>query len=295
MGIPEAQLEIWAKIGAQQTSKETYATVKACLDAGEYRGKSFCNFLQGSYGNDTNIRADSDVDVVMELTGIYYYDLSALPSDQELAYRNNHPSADYSFKEFRVDVMATLTERFGTDVVPGTKAIAIKANGNRRKTDVLACVEHHKVTYYVPGQPEQKTDGICFFKSHGTRVVNYPRLHSQNLTAKHQATKAWFKPLIRIFKNARQRLIEEGALQPGVAPSYYIEGLLYNVPLQRFGTTYVKSMFECLVCLSQADKRGFVCANEQYPLLDGNADVTWNTADCNAYVNAMVNLWNRWT
>lgn len=295
MAIPEAQLETWAKIGAQQTSKETYATVKACLDGGKYRGKSFCNFLQGSYGNDTNIRADSDVDVVMELTGIFYYDLSALPPGQAQAFRNNHPSADYGFNEFRCDVIATLTKRFGNDVEPGSKAVAIKANGDRRKTDVLACVKHHRVTYYVPGQPEQKTDGICFFKSDGTQVVNYPRLHAQNLTAKNQASNGWFKPVIRIFKNARQRLIEEGALKPGVAPSYYIEGLLYNVPSQYFGTSYATSLFQCLVYLSQANKSAFVCANQQYPLLDGNPDVTWNTADCNAYVNAMVGLWNRWT
>lgn len=292
MAISEEQLTIWANIGAQETSKNTYATIKSCLDAGDYRGKSFCNFLQGSYGNDTNIRAESDVDVVMEMTGIYYYDLSSLPPDQEQAFRANLSGADYNFKEFRADVIKTLTGRFGSDVDPGDKAIAVKANGNRRKADVLACVEHHKLTYYSAGQPEQRVDGICFFKPDGTRVVNYPRLHAQNLTAKNQATKEWFKHLVRIFKNARQRLIENGAIQRGVAPSYYIEGLLYNVPSIHFGGSYAKSMLECFVYLSQENRAGFVCANQQYPLLDGNSDVTWNTTDCSVYVNALIDLWN---
>jgi hypothetical protein len=35
-------------------------------------------FLQGSYGNDTNIYAESDVDVVMRTDSIYYSDTSAL-------------------------------------------------------------------------------------------------------------------------------------------------------------------------------------------------------------------------
>src|SRR5690348_12934311 len=104
MAIPEDQLKTWANIGAQETSKNTYATVKSCLDGGTYRGKKFGSFLQGSYGNDTNIRADSDVDVVMEMTGIYYYDLSSLPPAQEKAFRDNHDVADYNFKEFRDDV-----------------------------------------------------------------------------------------------------------------------------------------------------------------------------------------------
>jgi hypothetical protein len=294
MGIPEDQLTTWANIGAQETSKTTYATIKTCLDAGDYRAKSFCNFLQGSYGNDTNIRAESDVDVVMELTGVYYYDLTSLPPDQEQAFRANLSGANYNFKEFRADVIRTLAARFGADVAPGDKAIAVKANGNRRKADVLACVEHHKLTYYSPGQPEQRVDGICFFKPDGTRVVNYPRLHAQNLSAKNQDTKEWFKHLVRIFKNARQKLIADGAIDAGVAPSYYIEGLLYNVPAQHFGTNYATSMFECLKYLVQADRSKFLCANRQYPLLDGNADVTWNTGNCNAFIDGLADLWNQW-
>jgi hypothetical protein len=46
--------------------------------------------------------------------------------------------------------------------------------------------------------------------------------------------------------------------------------------------------------LTQNDRTVFVCANHQYRLLDGSADVTWNTAHCNAYINALVELWNQW-
>jgi hypothetical protein len=43
-----------------------------------------------------------------------------------------------------------------------------------------------------------------------------------------------------------------------------------------------------------ADRSTFLCANEQYPLLDGNADVTWNTKNCDAYLNGLVELWKNW-
>lgn len=295
MTISEDQLETWAQIGAQQTSKTTYATIKGCLDGGNYRGKVVGSFLQGSYGNDTNIRVESDVDVVMELTGINYYDLSSLPLDQQIAYEAAVIPATYDFTAFRNDVLAALKARFGADVAPGTRAISIKASGNRRKADVLVCIEHHKHIPYPLGLPvpAQKVIGICFFKSDGTQVVNYPRLHSEQLTAKNQATNEWFKHLVRIFKNAREKLIRDGRLQRGVAPSYYIEGLLYNVPTENFGTNYATSMFKCLSFLHQADRSQFVCANRQYRLLDGNVDVTWNANDCNAYINALIGLWNQ--
>jgi hypothetical protein len=293
MAIPESQLTAWAQIGAQTTSKDTYATVKRCVDGGTYP-KSTCSFLQGSYGNDTNIRMESDVDVVMECNGIYYSDISSLPADQQAAFNAARTGTDYNFQLFRTDVLNVLEGRFGADVNAGAKAVSIGANGNRRKSDVLVCVEHHKYLSYSAANPNNKVVGICFFKTDGTKVVNYPRLHAEHLTTKNQTTGEWFKHLVRIFKNARQRLIENGVIAAGVAPSYYIEGLLYNVPPQSFGTSYAASMLSCLMYLTQTNRATFRCANEQYPLLDGNVDVTWNTAHCNAYINGLVDLWNQW-
>ena len=101
MAIPEAQLTTWANIGAQETSKTTYATVKGALestDAG-YQGRNYDVFLQGSYGNDTNVWKESDVDVVIRLNSVFSYDNSSLPEAQKIAWRRRihgrdlHPRA----------------------------------------------------------------------------------------------------------------------------------------------------------------------------------------------------------
>ena len=125
-------------------------------------------------------------------------------------------------------------------------------------------------------------------------MANYPKQHRENLIAKNQATNEWFKHLVRIFKNARQRLIEDRVIDVGAAPSYYIEGLLYNVPDDKFGTSYEDSMVYAINWLNQADRTQFLCANQQYQLLDGNADATWNTANCNAFLSGLVELWKNW-
>jgi hypothetical protein len=77
MAIPESQLDTWSAQGAVQQSKTTYATVKGVLESSSapYSARSHDSFLQGSYGNDTNVYADSDVDVVMRLSSIYYDEL----------------------------------------------------------------------------------------------------------------------------------------------------------------------------------------------------------------------------
>jgi len=58
MGIPEDQLDTWAKQGSVAQSQQTYAAVRSCLEADDalYREKSYSIFLQGSYGNDTRFR-----------------------------------------------------------------------------------------------------------------------------------------------------------------------------------------------------------------------------------------------
>lgn len=296
MAISEEQLATWAQIGAQVTSRDTYATVRRALVAENtgYHDKRYTVFLQGSYGNDTNIWKESDVDVVIRLDSVFTYDLGSLPPDQQHAFRAVHPDATYTQNEYRADVLMALRRSFGSAVAAGSKAVSIRASGNRRKADVLVATLHRKYWRYGGHADASYVDGISFHKGDGTRVANFPRQHRENLVAKNQTTNEWFKHIVRIFKNARQRLIDEGYIDDGCAPSYYIEGLLYNVPTHCFGNTYQDSVVACVNWLYEADRSALLCANQQYPLLDGDADVTWRSLNCKAFLDALIELWKRW-
>jgi len=294
--IPEADLTVMAQIGAQKTSKDTYATVKLALESPDsgYADKSYNIFLQGSYGNDTNIYKESDVDVVIRLDSIFTYDINDLPPDQKVAFQAAHPAAAYTHKHFRDHVMEVLYNRFGDAVEPGTKAVKINPLNNRRKTDVLIAMKHKKFSGWYGVGNEVQVTGISFYKSDGTRVANFPKQHHDNLVTKNQRTGEMFKHIVRIFKNARQALIDQGVLQAGDAPSYYLEGMLYNAPDYLYGNRYEDAMVAVINWLWDADRSTFLCANEQYRLLDGNADVTWSSAKCSAYLNGLVGLWKGW-
>ena len=73
MTIPESQLETWSHQGSVTQSSATYNTIKNVLKDADtpYAGKSYSVFLQGSYGNDTNIYAESDVDIVIKLNDCF--------------------------------------------------------------------------------------------------------------------------------------------------------------------------------------------------------------------------------
>lgn len=297
MAIPESQLDTWAHQGSVTQSAATYNSVKNVLEASTtpYAGKKYSVFLQGSYGNDTNIYAESDVDIVIKLDDCWHSDLSQLTQDEEDRYDNEYVSATYTHADFKRDVLKVLTARYGSDVTPGDKAIAIAASGNRRKADVIAAVQFRRY-YKFNGVYDQSYDeGICFFNSEGERIANYPKQHSTNLTRKHQNSDMWLKPMVRVLKNLRGKLVDDGILKAGIAPSYFLEGLLYNVPDDKFDTSYQDCFINAMNWIQkEADKSNLVCASEQYYLLWDNTHTSWPKANCGAFLNAAIKLWNDW-
>lgn len=296
MPIPESQLETWSHQGSITQSSDTYNSIKTVLDAKDapYKGKDYNVFLQGSYGNNTNIYSESDVDIVIKLNDCFQHDLSELPTEQQDAFTASHSDATYTHIDFRADVLNVLTGGYGSDVKAGEKAIAISANSNRRKADVIAAIQYRRYFKFLSTSNQSYDDGICFYTSSGKQIANYPKQHSENLTRKHQNTNMWFKPMARIFKNLRSRLVKEGMLESGVAPSYYLEGLLYNVPDNQFGTNYEKTFVNVINWILETDRTNFVCANEQYYLLRDNSPVTWRSEQCDAFLTASVDLWTQW-
>ena len=296
MSIPESQLDTWSKQGSVAQSRDTYGTIKGALEdaTAPYAGKSYSIFLQGSYGNDTNIYADSDVDVVMRLASTFYHDLDDLSEDQKNAFHKVHASAEYGLQEFKRDVITQLTRKYGSSVKPGSKAVFIEAGGSRRNADVIVTAEYRRYKSFLDTNNQSFIEGICFYASNGNLVANFPKQHSANCTLKHQGTNSWFKPTVRIFKNMRNRMIDKKMIEEGLAPSYYLEGMLYNAPTEKFGGSYNSTVAACINWLLETDRTQLLCANEQYYLLRDGTQVTWTEANCAKFLSAACELWRQW-
>jgi len=295
MPIPEQQLETWATPGAQVTSEGTVTTIENVLKHKDapYLSRRPHVFVQGSWGNDTNVWAESDVDIVCRVDSIFYHDLSALPLTDQEAVKKTFGNTDYNLEKFRAEVTGWLASNFGSDYSPGNRAVEIAARGNRRKADVLISAMFKR--YYNAGlMGPQVAEGVKFLTNSGEWIVNYPTLHAANLTAKDNNTYQRLKPTIRIFKNMRNRMVEYGLIEQGRAPSYFIEGLLYNVPNEGFWASRTDTMIACVNWLVARERSTFTCANRQHPLLADSCPTSWKPADCTAFLNAVVNFWNNW-
>lgn len=297
MAIPEAQLETWSHQGSVTQSAQTYELIRTVLnDSGSpYYSKDFNIFLQGSYGNDTNVYRDSDVDIVVRLNQTYYADTKALTEGAKRNYDNAFIQATYGYAYFKADVVAWLTKTFGKDVVVGKKAIYIKGNGTRRDADVLVCTQHRRYRESSNGIDDRFDEGICFWTNDGAEIINFPRQHAENCTTKHQGTNRWFKPMVRVYKNMRNRMIDDGSIADGVAPSYFIEGMLWNVPENHFGGSFEDSFVNTFNWVSKADKTKLACANDLFWLVRDNVHNCWPPANFDEYLAAAKQYWNDWT
>ena len=296
MAIPEHQLDTWSHQGSKVQSAATYEVIRNALKdpRAPLAGRDFTVFLQGSYGNDTNIYGDSDVDVVCCLNDVFYSDTGALTATELAAYNSGFGTATYSYAQFKAEVLIWLKQVFGAGVTSGNKAIYVPASGNRRESDVLVCAEHRRYTSFPSASMARFSRGIVFWTGKGEMVVNFPRQHSENMTAKHQATAQWLKPNVRIIKNMRNRMGSTGYLADGLAPSYFLEGMLWNVPAERFHTSYQSCFIQALAWLDACESDKLSCANDLHWLLREGPSVCWRKAHFDTFRAAARRFWNDW-
>lgn len=281
MAILESQLETWSHHGAVTTAKLTANSIKNAFDS--YTNWSdhidFEVFLQGSYKNDTNIRGDSDVDVVAQLSSTFYSNLS----DDEKRILGITP-ASYSWSDFRSDVLKALTTYYGQNsITEGNKTLKLKANNDRLPADIIVCSQYRR---YKTVNNYDYVEGMCFW-ANGRQIINYPKVHYKNGVSKHQSTNEWYKPVVRMFKNARSFISGD------TTPSYFLECLIYNALNLKFGTSYQDSFCNIVNWLNEADLDIFMCKNGQHKLF-GSTPEQWNTADAQSFIKNVISLWNHW-
>lgn len=280
MPIPESALAKWSHHQSGAASKQAHVTIRGALAA--YRWPSDVKyevFLQGSYKNDTNLRRDSDVDVVVRLASKLRPRVAVLTGAQ-LQENVSHKAAHERWRSFRRHALKAMRAEYGDAATSGRKTIKLEKGKIQVSADLVVTLSYKEgIGLYLPDERRW--------------VVSYPQQHHQRGLKKEEATRRRFKRTIRMFKAARNRLIRKGVLTSGDAPSYFIECLLYNVPdhlfARKLGPTYVG----ILDWLKRAKLKEFQCQNGQVPLF-GRQREQWTVAKSRAFVSALQELWETW-
>lgn len=295
MTIPESQLSVWAKQGATAPATALYERIRNALRADPVlQQRAFDVFLQGSYRNSTNIHGESDVDVVAMLQETYMPDYSQLLAYARTIVESRATSATYQLADFRRDVSVAIRRAFPNHAVTeGGESIKVPRTANNIPADIVPCLEYR---LYVPPPSllaeAPHVDGIWLQDTQRHHeVVSFPQWHYDNGVSKHARTHAWFKPTVRVFKNARCWLEDQGMLEQDSAPSFAVECLVYNVPDDLFGDSYQSTFTRAVDWLASARLAGFVCQNGIQELFREGG---WSEPKARQFIKGLVQMWHRW-
>ena len=183
-------------------------------------------YAKGSYPNNTNVRNDSDVDIVVECHDCMYYDYAQ--GVTPTATPTGAYAGPWTPDAWRREVTKAIVSCFGSaDVDPsGSIALVVAAKaGSRPSADVVPSYHYRK---YWAGDRSRWDDGSVVYKAGGGRVVNWPHQQLDNGRAKNTATGRRYKNYARALKNAENYLAEHKTIT--AKPSYLMECLAWNVP-----------------------------------------------------------------
>ncbi len=299
MANSESQLITWSHQGAIQSSASTYESIKSCIESINWNEDvSYDIYLQGSYKNSTNIRGNSDVDLVVELSSTFYHNAKQLPTEQLTEFDAFFGPGKYKLEAFKKVVVDSLVNHYGRELVlEGNKSIKVKGANGRLDADVVCCAQYREYRSFSRSNTSNFIRGITFWqKNDGEQIRNFPKLHYDNGVSKNQSSGTKYKSTIRIIKNMKARLVDLNRISNNLAPSYYVECMLYNVPSRNFNQSYYQDIIgiilDFLATQSDAGRLAeFVCQNECRPLFSGK-DPHWDIESCKLFLQQLIQFFN---
>lgn len=227
----EAKLSGWtgpSSATEQDKQERTERMVREAIDAhSAFSGCSFRTYAKGSYPNNTNVRADSDVDVAVQCSEVVYW------GEHTPGAHPRGPSYDGPWTPIKVrsEITAALRAKFGDQVdTSGNTAIRVRSSTARVEADVVPCFDY---LYYF--QDGTTRPGTRVFRKDGDSFENYPAQHLTYGRQKNTATSNRFKPAVRILKRVENAMVEAGVHR--MVPSFFVECLVYNCPNPLFAHT----------------------------------------------------------
>lgn len=205
----------------QEKQDRTERMVQDAVDAHDgFRHCRLSIYAKGSYANNTNVRADSDVDIAVQCHNAEYWE-EQLPGVHQPGSPYDGP---WTPDRLRTELVAALRAKFPGQVdSSGSVAVRVNSGSARVDADVVPCFDYRY--YFSDGS---SCEGTKIFTQSGSPFENFPVQHLENGKAKNLRTGHRFKKAVRIMKRVENVMVAEGAHVE--LPSFFVECLVYNCP-----------------------------------------------------------------
>jgi hypothetical protein len=255
----------WTAVGADTAAQNTYASIKKALEPVKAK-HSVEIFLQGSYANHTNIRADSDVDIVVMSLETWQGARDRLGPVGQSRY-DALPRATYTESNLRADIEAALVSYYGRSLIhPKNKCLRVDRRPGYVDADVVPCLQYRYFDEVTLELATAYKEGIAIHPLRGGRIINFPKEHIKNGRAKNGLCNERYKPTVRQVKRLRNRAVDLGLMPDGIAPGYLLECMVFNAPTSKFVSDESERLQEVVLWLKYADKNSFMSCDKIHRL-----------------------------
>lgn len=224
MSVLENKLQGWTGPSSNSEKEKQERTERMIREAvREHPAFEDCSlqvYAKGSYANNTNVRADSDVDIAVQCNEVVYYD----SADNSAGPEGGPYMGPWTPSQLRNELEAALRAKFPYQVdTSGSTAIKVSSGSARVEADVVPCFNYR---YYFSSGGYRS--GAKVFKKNMSSIENYPQQQVENGKYKNLNTHTRYKKAVRVMKRLENAMVESGYHRE--VPSFFVECLVYNVP-----------------------------------------------------------------
>ncbi len=223
-------------------------------------------------------------------------DMSKWTVEEQQLHEQRFPTSPYQFDHLKAEVLAALEKHFGSQAVKaGGKSIKVQTSHTGRPSDVIPALQYRRYAPFTNLDNPLAHWGMQFFDSNGGPVINYPTYHIERGIDKNsdERTGGRYKSFVRIFKNLRNWMVDNDLVATGVAPSYFVECALFNVPDAMFRLAFNEGVPTMIAHLLQREFGTLMCQNGVTSLI-GNASTEWSESDFTRFIVAADAAWKKW-
>jgi hypothetical protein len=201
------------------------AVIGAIKGSNAWQDANLETYAKGSYPNFTNVVRDSDVDIAVEMTSVFFSEFIHGAKDLTKPQVGISPySGAYDSANLKDDIEAALVAEFGRPAITrGNKALHLRESSRSLAADVVPCFTYR--AYY--SESGSYRTGIQIHPDHGARIHNYPKQHLDEGVTKNNQTSRRYKRVVRILKRLENKMVDEGVI--AAVPSFLIESMVWNV------------------------------------------------------------------
>lgn len=292
MNLSESNFVSWSK-GPGKTEADRCSNAETAVRKAIKADKLIATldisvFAQGSYRARTNVRQNSDVDICIRYSSVFFPDYPKGTTRETFG----HVEGRLSFADFKDMVQKAMEDYFGkAGVTRGNKAFNVHANTYRIEADVVPTFEHRRYTGKKNADGSHHyLSGVAFDSDSGRRIINWPKQTYNNGVARNTATGRKYKRVIRILKRLRDKMQDEDVAIARKTSSFLIECLTWNADSDAFNKdTYTAIIRHLLADLWSRSREDDDCSewvevNELKYLF--HLAQPWNRRDANEFLQA---------